>query len=156
MCTLWYIPKKTRLMFNRWMDHFLSTVVRLHKFTSSPFGYSSVLWSIQGLNTNMSEATDDWEFLWRENLWYLHVLIIAVFCPFLMQLLFGLEKEVSKLKWRGKKSTFCPQQWNITSMPRPLPTEGACSHTETEHLLHFNMLLPHFQNIRRDTTVAYF
>lgn len=54
-----------------------------------------------------------------------------------------------KAKMEGeKKSTFCPQQWNITSMPRPLLTEGACSHTETEHLLHFNMLLPHFQNIR--------
>lgn len=72
-----------------------------------------------------------------------------------MQLLSGLEKEVSKLK-RREKSTFCPQQWNITSVLGPLLTEGACSHTEIEHLLHFNMLLLHFQNIRRDTAVGFY
>lgn len=54
------------------------------------------------------------------------------------------EIDVSKLKWG--RGTFCPQQWNITSILKPLLMEGALSHIETEPLLHFNM--PHFRNIR--------
>lgn len=44
---------------------FCSPVVRLRKSAWSLWGDCVALWSVQGLNTNMSEAGDDWEFYWR-------------------------------------------------------------------------------------------
>lgn len=65
-----------------------------------------------------------------------------------MQLLFRLQGEGLSAESRGRRGTSCPQQWNISSVLRPLLTEWARRHTESEHLLHSNALLPRSQNIR--------
>lgn len=130
---------------------FCSPVVHLRKSAWSPWGDCVALWSVQGLNTNMSEAGDDWEFYWRRGKKALHVLINALFCTFFWcSCCSGFREKVSALKGRGGQGggTSCPQQWNISSVLRPLLTEGARCHTETEHLLHSNVLLPRSRNIR--------
>lgn len=79
----------------------------------------------------------------------LHVLINALFCTFFWcSCCSGFREKVSALKGSGGGGTSCPQQWNISSVLRPLLTEGARCHTETEHLLHSNVLLPRSRNIR--------
>lgn len=104
-------------------------------------GYFDLLWCIQGLNTNMLEDTNDCNFFMKRKPLIALCAHWSFVRHFLMQLLFRLETEVSELKWK-KRTTFCPQQRNITGVLRPLLIEGACSHTETEHLLNFNIFFP--------------
>lgn len=47
------VPKHLKLNLR------VGSVVRLHRFTQTPCRYVYLLWSIQGLKTNMFEATDE-------------------------------------------------------------------------------------------------